>query len=199
MDIWDLIVEDSRRRDIIRQIIKDIITIYKSETEGEFYLPDEVDDTKDFYIFSDTGAKVKVELIIQENPNQETFKLDASYYRRENIIEVIIDYNPEKKEKLIYDLIGQLNELIAHEIRHVDQKHKGTYNLEIDEPEDPYEYYTQPHELDAQYFGFKRMSKMTKKPMEVLVRQWFENNYDLHQLEDQQKEDVINKILNFRK
>lgn len=199
MDIWDLIVEDSRRRDIIRQIIKDIITIYKSEDEGEYYLPDEVDENRDFYIFSDTGAKVKVELTIQENPNRETFKIDASYYRRENIIEVIIDYNPEKKEKIIYDLIGQLNELIAHEIRHVDQKHKGIYNLEIDEPEDPYEYYTQPHELDAQYFGFKRMSKMTKKPMEVLVRQWFENNYDLHQLEGQQKEDVINKILNFRK
>lgn len=199
MDIWDLIVEDSRRRDIIRQIIKDIITIYKSEEEGEYYLPDEVDENRNFYIFSDTGAKVKVELTIQENPNRETFKIDASYYRRENIIEVIIDYNPEKKEKIIYDLIGQLNELIAHEIRHVDQKHKGIYNLEIDEPEDPYEYYTQPHELDAQYFGFKRMSKMTKKPMEVLVRQWFENNYDLHQLEGQQKEDVINKILNFRK
>jgi hypothetical protein len=199
MDIWDLIVEDSRRRDIIRQIIKDIITIYKSEDEGEYYLPDEVDENRDFYIFSDTGAKVRVELTIQENPNRETFKIDASYYRRENIIEVIIDYNPEKKEKIIYDLIGQLNELIAHEIRHVDQKHKGIYNLEIDEPEDPYEYYTQPHELDAQYFGFKRMSKMTKKPMEVLVRQWFENNYDLHQLEGQQKEDVINKILNFRK
>lgn len=199
MDIWDLIVEDSRRRDIIRQIIKDIITIYKSEEEGEYYLPDEVDENRDFYIFSDTGAKVKVELTIQENPNRETFKIDASYYRRENIIEVIIDYNPEKKEKIIYDLIGQLNELIAHEIRHVDQKHKGIYNLEIDEPEDPYEYYTQPHELDAQYFGFKRMSKMTKKPMEVLVRQWFENNYDLHQLEGHQKEDVINKILNFRK
>jgi hypothetical protein len=199
MDIWDLIVEDSRRRDIIRQIIKDIITIYKSEEEGEYYLPDEVDENRDFYIFSDTGAKVRVELTIQENPNRETFKIDASYYRRENIIEVIIDYNPEKKEKIIYDLIGQLNELIAHEIRHVDQKHKGIYNLEIDEPEDPYEYYTQPHELDAQYFGFKRMSKMTKKPMEVLVRQWFENNYDLHQLEGQQKEDVINKILNFRK
>ena len=199
MYIWDLIVEDSRRRDIIRQIIKDIITIYKSEEEGEYYLPDEVDENRDFYIFSDTGAKVRVELTIQENPNRETFKIDASYYRRENIIEVIIDYNPEKKEKIIYDLIGQLNELIAHEIRHVDQKHKGIYNLEIDEPEDPYEYYTQPHELDAQYFGFKRMSKMTKKPMEVLVRQWFENNYDLHQLEGQQKEDVINKILNFRK
>lgn len=199
MDIWDLIVEDSRRRDIIRQIIKDIITIYKSEDEGEYYLPDEVDENRDFYIFSDTGAKVIVELTIQENPNRETFKIDASYYRRENIIEVIIDYNPEKKEKIIYDLIGQLNELIAHEIRHVDQKHKGIYNLEIDEPEDPYEYYTQPHELDAQYFGFKRMSKMTKKPMEVLVRQWFENNYDLHQLEGHQKEDVINKILNFRK
>lgn len=199
MDIWDLIVEDSRRRDIIRQIIKDIITIYKSEEEGEYYLPDEVDENRDFYIFSDTGAKVIVELTIQENPNRETFKIDASYYRRENIIEVIIDYNPEKKEKIIYDLIGQLNELIAHEIRHVDQKHKGIYNLEIDEPEDPYEYYTQPHELDAQYFGFKRMSKMTKKPMEVLVRQWFENNYDLHQLEGHQKEDVINKILNFRK
>jgi len=199
MDIWDLILEDNRRRDIIRQIIKDIIVIYKSEDDGEFYLPDEVDESRNFYLFSDTGAKIKVELIIQENPDRDTFKLDANYYRRANIIEIIIDYNPEQKEKIIYDMIGQLNELVAHEIRHVDQKHKGSYDLEVDEPEDPYEYYTQPHELDAQYFGFKRMSKMTKKPMEIVVRQWFENNSDLHQLNDEQKENVIYKILNFKK
>lgn len=199
MDIWDLILEDNRRRDIIRQIIKDIIVVYKSEDDGEFYLPDEVDESRNFYLFSDTGAKIKVELIIQENPDRDTFKLDANYYRRENIIEIIIDYNPEQKEKIIYNMIGQLNELVAHEIRHVDQKHKGSYDLEVDEPEDPYEYYTQPHELDAQYFGFKRMSKMTKKPMEIVVRQWFENNSDLHQLNDEQKENVIYKILNFKK
>ena len=30
---------------------------------------------------------------------------------------------------MAYDLIGELNEIVAHEIRHVDQKNKGMFDL----------------------------------------------------------------------
>ena len=35
---------------------------------------------------------------------------------------------------------------------------------------DPIKYYTQPHELDAQVYGFKRLSKLRNKPFEQVVR-----------------------------
>jgi hypothetical protein len=61
-----------------------------------------------------------------------------------------------------------------------------------------YEYYTQDHELDAQYEGFKRMSKITRKPFELLVKDWFENNKDIHQMSDEESKLVVDKILKFR-
>jgi hypothetical protein len=69
------------------------------------------------------------------------------------------------------------------------------YNLYTDEPDNPFEYYMQPHEIDAQVFGFKRLERLSKKPFESLVRRWFERNKDIHQLTDSEAEIVINEIL----
>jgi hypothetical protein len=65
----------------------------------------------------------------------------------------------------------------------------------VEEPEDPFEYYTQPHEIDAQIAGFKRMSQITKKPFEVIVRNWFDKNRDIHRMNDNETEEVIKRIL----
>jgi hypothetical protein len=53
----------------------------------------------------------------------------------------------------------------------------------------------QPHEIDAQIAGFKRMSQITRKPFEEVVRDWFNKNKDIHTLNDDQKEKVIQVIL----
>lgn len=55
------------------------------------------------------------------------------------------------------------------------QKHKG---------KDPVICYTQPKELDAQIYGFKRLSKLTKTPLMDVIRNWFETHRDIHQLDD---------------
>ena len=190
-----LLLEDSRRRDVIRTIVRDIITTYKSEEDGEFYLPNYIDDEKDFYEFPGMEQLV-VELVIEEADQIEKFNVDANFYREDGIIQVIIEYNPENKEKLIYDLIGELNEIVAHEIRHVDQKSKGMFDLDIPKEEDSYKYYTQPHELDAQRFGFKRLAKLTKTPLEAVVKRWFKTHKQVHNLNPQEEQDVISKILN---
>jgi hypothetical protein len=85
--------------------------------------------------------------------------------------------------------------LVAHELRHIYQQKYNTFDIDVEEPEDPFEYYTQPHEIDAQIAGFKRMSQITKKPFEEVVRNWFEKNKDIHRLDDNQKEEVIKMIL----
>lgn len=189
-----VILESAELRQEIRTIVRDITQIFKNEDEGEFYLPNDIRDNEFEYNFP--KFDLEVELIIQPSEDVNDFLLNADYYRDENIVSVLIIYNPSDKNKILYDLIGELNELIAHELRHIYQKTYGTHNIEVDEPEDPYEYYTQPHEIDAQVAGFKRMSQITRKPFEEVVRSWFEKNKDTHQLNDSEKEKVIQMILN---
>jgi len=199
MRFRNLILEDGRRRDVIRAVVKDIIKLYKDEDEGEFYLPNYYDDEKDFYEFLNLGEAFVVEVVLEENEDLESFKVNANYYYNEDIIEVAIEYNPNNKTRMTYDLVGELNEVISHEIRHIDQKVKGTFDLDVPEEKDPYKYYTQPHELDAQVFGFKRLAKITKTPMDVVVKRWFKTHGDVHRLTNEQAQDVISKILNYRK
>jgi len=198
MKFRNLILEDGRRRDVIRAVVKDIIKLYKEEDEGEFHLPNYYDEENDFYEFPNLGEAFLIEVILEQNEDLESFKVNADYYHNDDIIEVTIEYNPNNKTRITYDLVGELNEVIAHEIRHIDQKVKGTFDLNVDDVEDPYEYYTQPHELDAQVFGFKRLSKITKTPIDVVVKRWFKTHKDVHRLTDEQATDVISKILNYK-
>jgi len=198
MNYRELLLEDGRRREIIRTVVRDIIKVYKEEDDGEFYLPNYIDDEKDFYEFNNFGSEFIVELVLQPNENVESFKVDGNFYKDDDIIELILEYNPSNKTKITYDLIGELNEVIAHEIRHIDQRDKGTYDLSGPEEKDPYKYYTQPHEIDAQVFGFKRLSKITKTPFDVVVKRWFNTHKDVHKLNDKEVIDVMSKILNNR-
>jgi hypothetical protein len=187
------ILEGAEMRQEIRTVVRDIIEIFKSEDEGEFYLPSDLRDDEIEYEFP--KFNLEVELIIQQSKDVEDFLLNAELYRDEGIVAIMIVYNPENKNKSLYNLVGQLNELVAHELRHLYQQAYGTHNIDVEEPENPFEYYMQPHEIDAQIAGFKRMSQITKKPFEEVVRNWFEKNKDIHRLNDDQKEKVIQTIL----
>jgi hypothetical protein len=187
------ILEGAEMRQEIREVVRDIIQIFKNEEEGEFYLPEEVRDEESYYDFK--RFNLGVELIIQPSDDVDDFLLNAELYREEGIIAILIVYNPENKNRILYDLVGELNELVAHELRHIYQQKYNTFDIDVEEPEEPFEYYTQPHEIDAQIAGFKRMSQITKKPFEEVVRNWFEKNKDIHKLGDDQKEEVIKMIL----
>jgi len=180
-------------RGALRTIIKDIINIYKTEEEGEFYLPEYFDE--DEFEYSFPNLNISIELIIEQDPTIDTFKTNAAIWREDEIVTIVIKYNPNVKEKILYDLIGRLNESLAHELRHYKQKRLGTHDLDVEEPEDPLEYYTQSHEIDAQISGFDRLSKLSRRPFEDVMREWFDNNQDIHRLNDDQVEIVISKIM----
>jgi hypothetical protein len=57
------------------------------------------------------------------------------------------------------------------------------------------EYYSQPHEIDAQVEGFKRMKKVTRRPFEELVRNWFRTHQDIHQMNPEDTKTVIDMIM----
>jgi hypothetical protein len=186
------ILEGAEMRQEIRTVVRDIIQIFKQEEEGEFYLPSDLTDEMEYEF---PKFNLEVELIIQQSEDVDDFLLNAELYRDEGIIAIVIMYNPKNKTKSLYSLVGELNELVAHELRHLYQQAYGTHDIDVEEPEDPFEYYMQPHEIDAQIAGFKRMSQITRKPFEEVVRNWFEKNKDIHRLNDDQKEKVIQTIL----
>ncbi len=189
-----LLSEGSGYDQVIRKIVRDIITVYKEEYDGEFYLPEHLDEDALEYEFP--KITISVELILEADESIGDYKINAAIWKDEDVITITVVYNPELKEKIIYDLIGSLNEVVSHEIRHYHQRNMGTYDLySNEEPEDPYEYYTQPHEIDAQVEGFKRMSKVTKRPFEQVVRNWFSTHKDIHNLPEDKIEEVIKIIL----
>ena len=60
-------------------------------------------------------------------------------------------------------------------------------------------YYTQPHELDAQVAGLKRMSKIRKQPFEQSAREWFKKNKSKHDMDDYTQERVVQRVLQYFK
>jgi hypothetical protein len=178
----------------VRTIVKDIIKLYKSEGDGEYYLPEELEE--DILEYEFPKFSLSVELILEPSDMIDDFIVDAELFREDNVISVTIKYNPEKKSKITYDLIGELNEIVAHEMRHIVQKDRTEFNLEKPAGKGV-DYYTSPEEIDAQVFGFRRMARITKRPFTDLVRNWFRTHKDLHTLSDEEQEIVVNKLLDY--
>jgi hypothetical protein len=193
-----LLVESKRRGGIIRTIVRDIIKLYKmSDDSVEYYLPEEINGETTYYFPGfDYDISVELEFVVTEDV--KSYLVNSVYWHEDDVISVKVIYNSDVKDKITYDLIGELNEVVAHEIRHVDQKHRGLFDINNKEEVDSYKYYTQPEEIDAQYFGFKRLSKITKKPFDFIVKNWFDTHKDIHQLNDRETSSVIDKILTFK-
>lgn len=194
-NIRKIINEDNRMRKPIRKVVRDIISVVKNEEVGEFYLPEYFEDGESM-VYEFVGLEpFSVEVVIEEGE----YGIDAYFSREDETIVITIQYEKDKKHSSLYKLVGELNEIIAHELRHSKQKQDDLYDLDVEEPESPLEYYTQPHEIDAQYFGFKRLSRLLKKPFDEVVRDWFDTHKGQHQLNDDEVEIVVDKILEFRK
>jgi hypothetical protein len=179
----------------VRTIVRDIVKVFKTEDEGEFYLPEDISDVDSVYSFK--NYVLTVELKINSTYDVDNYKVDANYYMDDDLIEIIIDYNPNVKKRILYELIGDLNEVVRHELQHANQYYHKTHDLGGDEVEDPFEYYTQPHEIDAQVRGFKRLSKLTKQPFEVVVKNWFKKNKDIHKLSEDRVNDIIKILMDY--
>lgn len=190
-----LILERSKNSELIRQIVKDIIFIFKKETEGEYYLPEEIREDEIEYRYS--NISISVELIIEQNKDVDGYMVNANFYINDDIIVIKIVYNPENKNQLLYDLIGELNEVVSHELRHLYQRDIEMYDLDVKEDREPFEYYSSPEEIDAQVEGFRRMKKITRRPFEELVRNWFRTHKEIHHLNEEEQEKIINMILDY--
>ena len=180
----------------VRTVVKDIVNIIKQNEEGEFYLPEDVNDEPE-YILTNKNISFSVELTLRFNDIIGGFGVNGAYSHGEDTIELVIEYNPNTIKQQLYDLIGEINEVLTHEMVHLKQYYKG--ELQYPDLDDgPLEYYTRKHEIPAQYYGFKRLSNLRKSPLEDVVRDWFRTHKKIHKLKPEEEDIVIDKILNYK-
>lgn len=187
------LTESKMNRLALRTIIKDILMIIRENGDGNFYLPEDLDGELE-YSFTNTDIKYSVELTLIKS-DIEGFEVEGYYSSEDDIIEIGVKYNPKTITKNLYDLVGELNEILAHEMEHVTQHYSGEFDLSVTPPTDPFEYYSQPHEINAQKKGFKRISKLKKVPYKTVVRQWFDTHKTTHRLNQEEIEGIINLLL----
>jgi len=187
--ISESLLKEEKYDSLVRQVVRDVVNLFKNKEHGNFYLPDD----EMFYSFGNLND-FNVELELTPTEQIDGYNIESNFYREDDIMEIQIEYNPKYGPSIIYDLIGDLNDNIRHELQHSIQQSQD-YKFPKKEPKSPLKYYTQPHEIEAQKKGFKRVAKLQRKPLEQIVRQWFNKNRNRHGLSDKEIEIVIDQIL----
>lgn len=188
------LIKEDRFDGVVRQIVRDIITIVKKDKDGEYGLPEDLYEDQMEYDFPYIENTFSIFLQLSSDESVDGFDVDADYYKDEDVISLEIVTNPSFGQDIIQPLIGELNEVIRHELEHMKQHQKG-FKFPNREPKNPEKYYTQQHELEAQRAGFKRRSRGEKTDYETLVRRWFDENLHKHRMNKDQAERVIQRIL----
>lgn len=196
MKLNESFINEARFDNAVRTVVKDIISFFKFQREGEFGLPEDLRPDELTYSFPDMDTEFSVFLDLQVDENAVGVDVDADYFRDEDLIYLTIVSPPIEKAgyKDLQDLTSELNEILRHEFEHIKQLEQG-YKFPKKEPVDPFKYYSQPHELEAQRAGFRRRAKGERADFESIVRNWFAKNPHKHNLNPEQQEKIIQKIL----
>jgi len=187
-----LIMEGKYDR-IVRQIVNDILSVFKTKKVGGVSLPEDLRETDLYYDYPQFKKEFGVFVNFEQSDDVETFEVDGDLYYNDDTIEILVITNPNSGNEILNDLVNELNEVVRHEIEHIIQYDGGMRRKK--EPTDSEKYYMQQHELDAQKAGFKRRARREKNDMETLVRNWFKKYPHKHTLNPEQQERVIQKIL----
>ena len=170
-----------------RKIVRDIIKIVRSGEEGNWELPSDLngDDyyDKDIIVFFDWNTNWKEE--------SQKYFLDGDYDDETESIQIILFINKDYYPELLYDLIADLNDIVAHEYEHHYQSlglrnKEEVSNIPIEDQPKDYTYYLQSHEIPAVLRGLKRVMKLRKISLEKALDDWYSRTF---QAEEISKED----------
>jgi hypothetical protein len=192
-NINESLIMEGKYDSIVRQIVNDILSVYKTKKVGGFSLPEDIRDTDLYYNYPQFKKEFEVFVNLEQSDDVDTFEIDGDLYYNDDIIEILIITNPNSGNEILNDLVNELNEVVRHEIEHIIQYDSGMKRKK--EPTDSEKYYSQQHELGAQRAGFKRRARREKNDMETLVRNWFKKYSHKHTLNPEQQERVIQKII----
>jgi hypothetical protein len=175
----------------VRTTVKDILNIIKNKKEGDYYLPG---DDGEEYSFTNLPFSYSVELTVKIDENIDGYELDGDYSTEDDVIEIIILFNPKTLRKNLYNIIGELNDIVAHELEHGFQ-YVTEGKIYKGPPTESFDYYTQIDEVKSQRVGFRRLAKLIKSPYTHVIKEWFDTHRDVHGLTLNEEKKVINIIL----
>ena len=166
----ETITEQKVTNNLIRNIVREIAFEVKKDLHGK---------RKKNIGSYDIGMDEPVDIVLFVNPTpnkDENIKpLDIQGYwdEDENQIEIDVDIADDADMDVMYELIGELNDVVTHEFEHAKQTKSGYVFPDV-EYKQPKRYYLQQHEIEAQVAGFKRKSKLQKRPIEEVIREYFQ-------------------------
>jgi len=191
--VTESLIIEGKYDSVTRQLVKDVLMTIKYQKEGKFNLPEDISGEMT-YNFPQLNSIFTIDLNLDVSNDVETVDVDGAYYPDDETIEISIITNPNLNREILEELHFELNELIRHELEHVIQFERGD-EMPKKEPKKPLKYYIQKHELAAQIAGFKRRARKERKPLEDVIRSWFNKNQLKHRLSPKNVEVVINRIL----
>lgn len=215
-----LILEERGSSISVRTVVRDIINIVKSGKKGTYVLPnDRNTQFKEYitptdktykstkakhninYSFDNLPVEFSVKLVIKHDEKLDGFRVGASTDKY--IVYVDITLNPGSEINW-YELSGELNVDIAHEIEHILQYQFDEFDDYDRDYNTNYEYYMLEDEVPAQIQGFKRLYDIERKRnksvrFEDLVRNWFIKNRYISKLSIEDEERIISNITSMAK
>lgn len=193
-----VIVESSVTDAPVRQIVRSLVNIIKTKETGVYYLPEDLGEGDDLEYNFKNIPYFSVEFDYTENYNiNDEYLINAVLFNEDFTISIKLIINPKFYPQSMYDIIADLNDVLAHEIEHI-------YQLSWERPEDEMDvysnreherpqgkdYYLQSHEIPAQFKGLRRINKLRKEKMSKTIRDWFKRNQSVHNLSDNDIEEI---------
>ena len=175
-------------RTMVRGIIQKIVNTLKKKEEGEINIP-----------FMSGGEEYNIMVDIRFNDEIKSardFDLNSFYNTDTGDVEILIQVDPDRIEKSLFSIIGELNDDLTHELQHSRQSEEGRLDDE-DFQGDNIEYFMQPDEIEAQYFGLKQKAKSMELPMEDVIDDWFMFRQDKFELTDDEVAKIKSAVLRF--
>lgn len=191
-DIPKPINESRMSRLAIRTVVKDIVNVLKNTKAGDFKLPDVEDGSE--YQFINLPFGFNVDLFVKIDNDTPKYQMNGQTTDND-VIQILVIINPKTLKNDFYNIIGELNEIVAHELEHLYQDYRGERKTKTP-TKNSFKYYTQPREIKAQRAGFRRIAKLRKLPFNDVVKDWFEDHKEIHQMNDNEVDKVIQIIIN---
>ena len=192
-------IADKATTDVVKDIFE-VITLFE-DGEEYFILPDYYTDKDgDEYRYSDLEFNVEVNIVDESQytiTQDETFVIDAAMGGDNDdtiYVDIVLSSNFSEKDYESLQIV--LSEYIRHEIEHllqiIDPNRPDIINK--DEEMSPFEYYTQPHEIEAQKVGFERRAKMEERPLEDVINDYIEYRQAIDKLTPKEKHMLVSKL-----
>lgn len=178
----------------VRKVVKDLVKFIKLEQTSQWYLPEDLGGDDMEYNFPKLPLfSVEMDLTFNDQIEGQYF-LDGSFVDDEDVLEITLIVNTNSYPQSLYDIVADLNDIVAHELEHLLQD-SGVRTYEFEKtnqkPQDK-EYYKKSVEVPAEIQGFRRIVKLRKEKPEKVIRDWFIRNRQVHELSDEDIEELVN-------